>query len=216
MRTLARFAALLTAVSVIYWFAIRPWHIRWGASDEEAEAAVPGDDLIPAPDLQATHAITINAPADAVWPWLVQMGQGKGGLYSYEWLENLAGCDMHNAKDIVPEWQNTRVGDFVRMGPEGYPLFKVIDMARNRALVLQAADPQTTQPASATWAFVLDEQPDGTTRLIVRSRNDYEPTVGNFLMWRLLVEPVAFIMEQEMLRGIKTRAETLYQQQRAA
>ena len=80
-----------------YVFLVRPWHLKWGATDEETKMILPGDELFEHPQLNATHAITINAPVKKVWPWLVQIGQNRGGFYSYTWLENLVGCDMHNA-----------------------------------------------------------------------------------------------------------------------
>src|SRR5690242_12108634 len=104
-------AGSLGAVAAAYAFLLRPWHLGWGATEVEQEELLPGDDLFPNPKHQATHAITIQAPVTDVWPWLVQIGQNKGGFYSYTVLENLMGCDIHNAKKIVPEWQSLRAGD---------------------------------------------------------------------------------------------------------
>jgi hypothetical protein len=89
------------SAGIAYWFGLRPWHIRWGATDDELARPLPGDEIVPRPRKWSTRAITIDAPAEVVWPWLVQIGQGRGGLYSYDWLENLAGCDIHSA-DRVP------------------------------------------------------------------------------------------------------------------
>lgn len=208
MRIVIRLFVVWVFFSIIYWFVLRPWHIHWGAESSEVDAALPGDNIAPAPSTEVTRAITINAPASAIWPWLLQIGQEKAGLYSYEWLENLIGCDIHNFYHVEPAWQDTKVGDTVRMGPKGYPLFKVAEVIPNHALILQAADPETEALAPASWAFILDEQPDGTTRLITRSRNQYEPTVLNFVIWRVFTEPVQFIMEQKMLRTIKTLVES--------
>src|SRR5215212_4605652 len=91
------------------------WRTRWGATPDECRRRLPGDELVPAPDWSYTHAITIDAPRSAVWPWLVQLGQGRGGFYSYEGLENLIGCDIHNVGEIRPELQRLRVDDQVRM-----------------------------------------------------------------------------------------------------
>ena len=96
-----------------YAFFVRPWHLKWGATEEELNMSLPGDGLVQNPKLNATHAITINAPVRDVWPWLVQVGQNRGGFYSYTWLENLVGCEMRNADQIVPEWQELKVGDEV-------------------------------------------------------------------------------------------------------
>lgn len=188
-----------------YVWAIRPWHLRWGATDEEIEQPLPGDELSPHPKLRATHAITINAPAADVWPWLVQMGQDRGGFYSYTWLENLVGCDMHNADEVVSEWQELKVGDNVWLHPKAPPT-KVAAIEPGHAIVLKG------------WgAFVLKSIDEKTTRLIIRSQGDYEPDlknpVLNFLLWRVVFEPAHFVMERKMLLGIKERAEKLTRQQ---
>lgn len=152
--------------------------------------------------LVSTRAITIQAPADAIWPWLVQMGQGRGGLYSYERLENLAGCDMHNADRIIPEHQHLEVGDKVRIVPEGRnPYFVVSAIEPGRAIILGGDDPPTT------WAFILEPIDDKTTRLLIRWRQDYEPTPGNVIGWRVFTDPITFVMERKMLQGIKARVE---------
>lgn len=178
---------------------IRPWHLRWGATDEEVNRHLVGDELAPSPKLKATHAITINAPASDVWPWLVQMGQTRGGFYSYTWLENLVGCRMHNADEIVPEWQELKVGDKVWLHPKAPPV-EVAAIEPGRAIVLKG------------WgAFVLQAIDEKRTRLIIRSQGDYNPDLKNpilnFLLWRVVFEPAHFIMERKMLLGIKARAQ---------
>jgi hypothetical protein len=156
-------------------------------------------------DLSATRAITISASADQVWPWIAQLGQGRGGFYSYDFLENLVGCDIHSADRIVPEWQDVAVGDNVRFAPEVG--LDVALLERERSLVLCGGVPigKTAPPYDFTWAFALRDRPDGTTRLLVRERYAYTRP------WApLLVEPteaVSFVMSQKMLRGIKDRAE---------
>ena len=190
----------LFAVAFVYSLLVRPWHLRWGATDEEVGQSLPGDELSsPQPKLNATHAITINAPAADVWPWLVQMGQNRGGFYSYTWLENLVGCHMCNADRIVPEWQTLEVGDSVRLHPQARPL-KVLIVEPGRSIVLEKI-----------WAFHLRPIDEGTTRLIIRGRGDYNPAsknpILNFLVWRIIFEPAHFIMERKMLLGIKRRVE---------
>jgi hypothetical protein len=184
-----------------YVLGIRPWHLRWGATEEELSMALPGDELTPNPKLKATHAITINAPAADVWPWLMQMGQNRGGFYSYTWLENLVGCKMRNADEIVPEWQELKVGDNVWLHPKAPPA-QVASIDPGHAIVLKG------------WgAFVLQPMDEKRTRLIIRSQGDYEPNLGNpvlnFLLWRVVFEPAHFIMERKMLLGIRERAEKL-------
>lgn len=197
----AGLAAIGAGAVATYAWGIRPWHLRWGATDEELDQPMIGDELVAHPKLRATHAITINAPAADVWPWLVQMGQDRGGFYSYTWLENLAGCDMRNADEIMPEWQDLKVGDKVWLHPKAPPV-EVAAIEPGRAIVLKP------------WgAFVLQPIDEKTTRLIIRSQGDYEPDLRNpmlnFLFWRVVYEPAHFIMERKMLLGIKERAEKL-------
>lgn len=190
----------------LYVAVVRPWHLRWGATDGDRRADLPGDDTLSDPDLEATRAIAISAPARDVWPWIAQLGQGRGGFYSYDVLENLVGANIHSADRIVPEWQDVAVGDPLRLAPE-VPL-EVIAVEPERALVVRGAIPMgeaTSVPYDFVWAFVLHPRPDGTTRLLVRERYRYRRR------WApLLVEPVeaiSFVMTQKMLRGIRDRAE---------
>ncbi len=157
------------------------------------------------PDLIATRAITIDARSDRVWPWLAQLGQGRGGFYSYDFLENLVGCNIHSVDRIVAECQDIEFGDEVRLAPQVG--LRVAALERGRSVVLSGGVPigNSVPPYDFTWAFVLQSKPDGTTRLLVRERYAYTQP------WApLIVEPVAavsFVMSQKMLRGIKDRAE---------
>jgi hypothetical protein len=196
------------AATGAYLWLVRPWHMRWGATTREATQALPGDDQVPNPKQISTRAITIRASAARIWPWLVQIGQGRGGFYTYDWMENLVGCDIHSADRILPEHQQRAVGNRVRLGPKGYPFYTVAGLEPGRALVLRADAPDGEEPPiDETWLFYLAEIDPNRTRLIVRNRRDYEPTLGNVLMWRVLIEPLHFIMEQKMMRGIKSRVE---------
>jgi hypothetical protein len=194
---------------------LRSWYNRWGATEAEIQQPLSGDELVPVSNLGYTRAITIQAPVESVWPWLAQLGQGRGGLYSYDGLENLARCDIHSVNRIIPEMQNLRIGDLVRLGPKGYPCFSVAVVETGRALVLISANPQTGQPvyymarvkkgySAATWQFILEPRKNDTTRLLVRQRLSFSPDLA--LVWRL-TEPVGFVMERRMLIGIKQRAE---------
>jgi hypothetical protein len=194
----------LLILSAIYWFFIRKWHIRWGATEEETKMPIPGDEIVPRPKFEATRAITIQAPVEKVWPWIVQMGQGRGGLYSYERLENLAGCQIKNADRIHPEWQDFKPGEMLRLGPEGYPAYPVVSVQPPTALVLGGGEPKN---GWHSWVFYLCPIDEQTTRLIHRDRNDYVPNLGNFIMWRVFTEPASFVMTRKMLLGIKERAE---------
>lgn len=187
----------------------RLWYNRWGATPEEAARVLPGDEIVPAPRLSYTRAVTIDAPPAAIWPWLVQMGQGRGGLYSYDGLENLIGCEIHSADRILPEHQELKVGDPVLFGPaeKKFPGQVVLEIQPGKTLLMCALDPVTRQPVrSATWLFYLEEGPDNTTRLLVRGRNAYDPGLANHIMWHI-VEAINFVMERKMLRGIKARVE---------
>ena len=183
----------------------RPRYLRWGATDQECDEALPGDDLILPADLAATRAITVRASIVQVWPWIAQLGQGRGGFYSYDFLENLVGCDIQSADRVVPEWQDIEVGGEVKLHRE-VPL-QIAAVEPGRSLVLCGGVPMGSSPPpyDFTWAFALREQPDNTTRLLVRERYGYTR------WWApLLVEPVeavSFVMSQKMLRGIRDRAE---------
>lgn len=184
---------------------------HWDATREEVAATLPGDDLLgPAADLVATRAVTVGAPPEDVWPWLAQLGQGRGGFYSYDRLQSRLGLDIHNADDVVPEWQDVAPGDVVRLAPEVSLTVAVAD--RERALVLHGApDPEGPSPQDAampfafTWAFVLRPGPRGSTRLLVRERYVYlRPWAAPLVE---LVQIASFVMTTRMLRGIRERAE---------
>lgn len=194
---------------------LRSWYNRWGANEAEVAQSMPGDELVPEPMLGYTHAITIQSCPERVWPWLAQMGQGRGGLYSYDGLENLAGCKIHSVDRIMPELQALQVGELIRLGPQGYPCFAVAAVDPPRALGLVSANPQTGEPvvhdpqpgkgySIATWQFLLLPLGENATRLLVRQRLAYSPDIA--WVWRL-TEPVAFVMERKMLLGIRQRAE---------
>ncbi|MBN1886551.1 MAG: hypothetical protein JW850_01120 [Thermoflexales bacterium] len=194
---------------------LRSWYNRWGVSGEETRRSLPGDELAPSPHMSYTRALVVHAPAERVWQWLVQIGQGRGGMYSFDGLENLAGCDIHTVNRIVPELQDLRVGELIRLGPKGYPCFCVVAVEPKRSLVLVGADPKTEQAVAyveekpkgyslATWQFFLEPSGDGATRLFTRQRLAYSPELA--AVWRV-TEPISFVMERKMLLGIKRRAE---------
>jgi uncharacterized protein YndB with AHSA1/START domain len=202
----------------VYLLFVRPWHMRWGATDEEVRKRLPGDDLVPHTTLESTRALTIRAPVKEVWRWLVQLGQDRGGFYSYDRLENLAGADIHNVERIVPQMQHLKVGDFVPMAPAewGVPTggFTVVGVEPERAIVWRQGwpdDVENLSPSDAqergTWAFVLEKVDGGTTRLILRERSGHRPRMQDVVFHYLFMERQHFIMERRMLLGIKERAE---------
>ena len=209
-------AVAATGAAAAYLLVVRPWHLRWGANDKEVDLSLPGDELVPEPKIKATHAVTINASPAQIWPWLVQLGQGRGGFYSYDWIENSMGLDIHTTDRILPEFQNLKVGDSIPLAPENFSV-PVAILEKERALVLhgdtRTGDPDSSPPMrpgdyiNVTWGFYLDEQEDGSTRLIERWKADYAPNAFNTLFYRAFLEPGAFIMERKMLLGIKERVE---------
>jgi hypothetical protein len=193
---------LLGAAALSYPRLLRRQCLTWGARLEEVGRELPGDDLLPDADLVATRAITIDAPPSAVWPWLVQMGSGRGGVYTYDWIENLFGLGMHSAGEILPEFQDMKVGDEYPLGPNR-PSFRVEVLEPERFLVFRFAD------QNWVWIFALVPE-DGMTRLVSRNRIAAPHASAPARLFNMLVmEPGSLVMERKMLLGIKERAERL-------
>jgi hypothetical protein len=193
-------AAIMTYVNVL-----RPLFLRWGATDEEAGRGLPGDELVPDSGPSTTNAITIDAPPSLVWPWLVQMGPGRAGAYTYDWVENLFGLNMHSADRIVPEWQHMDLGDAFPLGKNA-PSLRVEAITPERELVLAYPD------GTWSWAFVLEPLAGERTRLITRNRAPARTAQERLRLEVML--PGAFLMMRKMLLGIKERAERLAAEQR--
>lgn len=206
-RTLLSLLGLLAIGSLAYVLAIRHWFLTWGATPSELKKSLPGDEIVRQPMSECTRAITIDAPPGKVWPWIAQIGQGRGGFYSYTWLENLAGCQIVNADRIHPEWQDPKAGDVVRLHPTAPPV-PVSLVQPGYALVLGAlAGPAMPGFPSVSWAFILEPAGVEQTRLLVRWRSSFQPTAGQYLTNKYALEPIHFIMERRMMTGIKERAE---------
>lgn len=187
---------------------------NWGATRQEVDESLPGDEIVGHAKYRSTRAITVNAPVDRVWPWLAQLGQGRGGLYSYDWLENLLRLDIHSADHIMPDHQHLAVGDVVRLVPEGAepPLqFVVSQVQPPHLLVLGPGgtrqDAFRARMPFPVWTFRLTSGAEGTTRLVVRFQSDFEPSAMSQVVNKYALAPVHFVMERKMLLGIKHRAE---------
>lgn len=182
---------------------LTPWMDRWGATDQEIAATFPGDELVVNPASFVNRAVTIHARPEQIYPWIVQLGAGKGGYYSYTWLETyLLNCPLVNADRIHTEWQDLKVGDEVRMCPQqsGPPPYIVAMMKPDQAVVLGH---QESGKWVDLWQFVILPQADGTSRLILRTRT---MAVGGF--WDV-IHPGIFVMERGLLLGVRDRAEVL-------
>jgi hypothetical protein len=201
----------------VIWMGLRFWYWNWGATDEERSQSLTGDEIIPRPTVDMTRAVTVNAKSKAVWAWLVQMGQGRGGLFSYDWLENLAGLDIHTLDHIAPELQTLNVGDAVPLGPGPNNGFFVAAIEPGRVLSLRlcdskrggAIDHTQSRWVDVTWSFFVVPIASDRTRLISRFRVGSRPERVVALAYALLLEIPHFVMERKMLLGIKQRAERL-------
>lgn len=192
---------------------------HWGLDADAAAAAWPGDEAVPTPRWMWTHAVTVEAPAGVTWAWVAQLGQGRGGFYSYEALENLAGCTIDNAAILVPGLRPLRLGDDFRLHPE-MPAMKVTQLHEGQFLVVSgrldlasgeglAADAELPPDAFAvSWAFVVEPLGDDACRVVSRFRTSYPDTLANRLTYGpAVLEPIGFVMDRRMLLGIKARAE---------
>jgi hypothetical protein len=186
-------------------FAARYVLRNWGATKAESRAVLFGDENVPEPASVTTRAVTIDAPAAEVWRWLVQIGQDRGGMYSYEWLENLVGLDIHNTDQIRSEWQDLKPGDKVRLVRPGW-----LGMPEGYALTVQAVDPGRSlvlqvEPWHAVWSFHVHPLGRYACRLISRGRAPR--TEGLARLVDELGDPITLVMTRKMLLGIKQRAE---------
>jgi hypothetical protein len=193
-----RVVSALGAVAALYAVALRRPVMTWGATDEEAASRLPGDELLEDADGVSTRATWVDAPASAVWPWLAQMGPApRGGAYTYDWIENLLGLDMHSVDEVLPEFGHPQPGDAIGLGANRMLLERV---EPERVLAWRSTD------GSWVWTFVLREE-GGRTRLISRNRFRLPTLAARLGM--LPMEPASLVMERRMLRGIRQRAERL-------
>jgi hypothetical protein len=197
-RTLTAAAGARAGSAIVYERLLREPILNWGSTPEETAARLPGDELLEDADGVATRAITIDAPVSAVWPWIAQMGPSpRGGAYTYDWIENLLGLNMHSADHVLLEFQHPKVGEGFGYG-SNQMTFAIVEP--ERVLATQSAD------GNWVWAFILREQ-DGRTRLI--SRNRFRLPKLKDKVGMIPMEPGSLVMEWKMLKGIKQRAEQL-------
>lgn len=206
------FAMGILAWVIIYSIFLKPWFLVWGANPDEVRRYMPGDELIPNPGMVSTRSIDIRSTPGKIWPWLVQIGQDKGGFYSYAWLENMMGLNIQNANEIIPEYQSLKEGDIVKFHAGGGLMVTAIEPGKT--LVLCGFKNERDHPdmkdlplVDATWVFMLNFVHEDLTRLTVRLRMTWNPGILNTIAYKLMLEPVHFIMERKMLLGIKKRAE---------
>ncbi|HSK33276.1 MAG TPA: hypothetical protein VK903_07300 [Propionicimonas sp.] len=189
------------------------WMSRWGASEEEIAASYPGDELIDSPADQTTMAVTIAAPAEVIWSWLVQIGQDRGGMYSYDGLEQAIGLDIHSAEEINPAWQNLGPDDRIQLVPPGWgPLpdgyaLRVSTVDAPHTLVLRQGPPQ--DPWDGVWTFAIREVGPGLCRLVSRTRTHRNPGLAQAALraTTTLGAPITWLMTRKMLLTLKERSE---------
>jgi hypothetical protein len=194
------------AATLGYAYLVRPRILGWGSKPEEIASPMPGDELIHNPLTETTRAVDIDAAVEDVWPWIVQIGQGRGGFYSYEWLENIFGLDIHNADQVLPEYQDLAAGDLIPFW-QGVGV-TVRQILPPQLLVLAGSFNPQSEEVGGSWTFTLKEIDTTKCRLTVRTRIAAFPPhcLGQFISFKI-IEPSHFIMERGMLLGIKKRAE---------
>jgi hypothetical protein len=196
---------LIVVVFILSAYILYPWYCRWGTTYDEAIGELPGDEIVPDPETEYTLTISIKASPSEVWPWLIQMGQGRGGFYTHEWIENLIGADVHNADRIIQELQHLDVGDPIRLTPDPYlggQPGQYIVVAQLEPLYVLIFRQVLPNGEIGSWSYVLEPTRDGATRLIFRRR------AGQPSLFDRVMEPGYYFMDTGMLAGIKKRAES--------
>ncbi len=184
--------------------------LRWGTVGTEATDPLPGDELVPDPKWSYTLGVAVEAPARAVWPWVAQIGQGRGGFYTYQTLENMVGCKITNTTEILPEYQHPRVGEAIHLHPTAPPM-RIEIVEPPHALVLLGSPAEISAAESwgvSTWQFVVNPGPQGGSRLLTRGRYDHSSDWTSRLAFgRFPVEVISFVMSRRMMLEIKRLAE---------
>lgn len=180
---------------VVYLLWLRPWQLRWGATDEELERAMPGDELVTEPDLTATRGLAVDARPEEIWPWLVQIGYRRAGFYSYDRLDN---AGLPSAERILPEYQNLKVGDKIPL--DRVNLMDVVVFEPPRVMVWDLPGERFS------WGWGLYPEGDGRTRLVTRVRMKYTWRFP-VIIWYFMIDAGDFMMMRKCMLGIKRRAE---------
>jgi hypothetical protein len=200
------FLGVIVLAAAVYFTWVFPWMLSWGATGTESAMPLPGDDVVLNPMYRSTRAITIEAPVEDVWPWIAQLGQDRGGFYSYTWFENLILADIHNAKIIDPGWLARREGELLPLTSPNYPLGLIRRKEKSVGPHIQSFLPNQAMVLDGWGSFVLRPLEAGKTRFIVRDPTPFMPLPLR-LLWQIFFEPGHFAMEREMMKGIKVRAE---------
>jgi len=213
--------AALMGVHMMLFPFLRGYRARWGVTGEEARASLPGDELVPNPKISMTWGITINAPVEAVWPWVVQIGQGRGGFYSYQFLENITGAEIYNADRILSEHQELPLETGISLAL-GMPPLPIAQHEDGRFYFLHGIMDTKTMDGFGSmpdthaypekymnvgWGFYVHKAGENQTRFLSRWLADYDPALTNKIAYNLFLEPIGFVMGRKMLLGAKQRAE---------
>ena len=190
-------ASILFVLVLFYLALLRPWQLRWGATDDEIKRSMPGDDIVGKPSFNATRAVTITAPAENIYPWIVQMGVNRAGWYSYDLLDNLG---RRSSESILPEHQNIQVGNLIPMSPDGKAGLWVKDFKNNEWVLWW------DKIGDTSWAWGIYSDGDTHSRLVTRVRVKYR-WFSPAILFNLIIEFLDIMMMRKCMLGIKRRAE---------
>ena len=207
-------AALEGAALIVWNLIATPFvgrmRLRWGTVGTEATDPLPGDELVPVPKWSSTLGISVDASPEDVWPWIAQVGQGRGGFYTYQTLENIVGCKITNTTEILPDHQHPEVGEDIYLHPTTPPLrIEIVDPPNSLVLLGSPADIAGEESwGMSTWQFVVNSGPDGGSRLLTRGRYDYTADWKSRLAFgSFLIKAITFVMSRKMMIEIKRLAE---------
>jgi hypothetical protein len=199
-------ASVLIVLVLVYLTFIRPWQLRWGATEDEIKCSMPGDDIVGKPSFNATRAATINAPTENIYPWIVQMGVKRAGWYSYDLLDNFG---RPSAESVLSEHQNIQVGDVIAMSPDGKQGMRVKDFSKNKWILWW------DEKGDSSWVWEIYVDGETRSRLVTRVRTKYR-LFSPAIAFNLLIEFFDILMMRKCMLGIKRRAEAMSPSQSSA